>query len=277
VWARTDPFLFAFGLMVCRGFRLLAAPPAPEDAARLLPKARAFSAMDAAAADALRDALRVRILRYTVVPDRLLNAASGGAAVVQQPTARPAGPTVRCRYDRSTWTPGAAGPSRVLAGARGSASCTSRTSLSHQRTLNVSIRLEPPKFAAFGSIVDGCLAPCSAETQEPKGHAQRQVIDAAGRRAAKRNFGLRWFGLGGVGAWHSVCARARACACACVGAAQSAGLALAVSLRAVLLAAAGRCGQAGQATCGWPSCCRCVFSLYISRSRITGESGRHFP
>ena len=198
--------------------------------------------------------------------------------MVQQPTARPAGPTVRCRYDRSTWTPGAAGPSRVLAGARGSASCTSRTSLSHQRTLNVSIRLEPPKFAAFGSIVDGCLAPCSAETQEPKGHAQRQVIDAAGRRAAKRN--LDYGGSGSVvcvGAWRSVCARARACACACVGAAQSAGLALAVSLRAVLLAAAGRCGQAGQATCGWPSCCRCVFSLYISRSRITGESGRHFP
>ena len=147
----------------------------------------------------------------------MLHAASRGAAVVQQPTARPAGPTVRCRYVRSTWTPGAAGPSRVLAGARGSASCTSRTSLPHQRTLNVSIRLEPPEFAAFGSIVDGCLAPCSAETQEPKGHAQRQVIDAAGRRAAKRNFGLRWFGLGGVCGRlaQRLCTRARLCVCLC--------------------------------------------------------------
>ena len=52
--------------MLPSGFRRLAAaaPPAPEVAARLLPMARAFSAIEAAAAEALRDALRVLILRY---------------------------------------------------------------------------------------------------------------------------------------------------------------------------------------------------------------------
>jgi hypothetical protein len=48
------------------GFRRFAAaaPPSSDAAARLLRIARAFSAIDAAAADASRDALRVRILRY---------------------------------------------------------------------------------------------------------------------------------------------------------------------------------------------------------------------
>eukprot|EP01043_Picozoa_sp_COSAG02_P005401 COSAG02_NODE_146_length_33985_cov_263.461695_11_plen_135_part_00 len=61
-WLRTAPFLFALEIFPS-GFRRFAAaaPPASDAAARLLRRARAFSAIDAAAADALRDALRVRI------------------------------------------------------------------------------------------------------------------------------------------------------------------------------------------------------------------------
>ncbi len=62
---RTGPFLFALEIFPS-GFRRFAtaAPPASDAAARLLRRARAFSAIDAAAADALRDALRVNGIAY---------------------------------------------------------------------------------------------------------------------------------------------------------------------------------------------------------------------